>query len=79
MTTITIREVTLLIPLARNELSTAESWLSQGKRDFSDCTPEQMLQPVYGTSGQSRADIIAAHQARRDRARQLFQELEDSL
>ncbi len=78
MTTLTISDVTLLIRLARNELSTTESWLYQARRAFSDCTPEQMLQE-HGASGRSRADIIAYYQESRDHARQLLSELEAGL
>ena len=79
MTTLTISDVTLLIRLARNELSTTENWLYQAKRAFSDCSPELMIQPIPRTSGRSRADIIAGYQQRRDRAHQLLQELGDSV
>ena len=78
MTTVTISNMPLVIRLAKNEISTTESWLYQARRAFSDCTPEQMLQPIHGTSGRSRAGIIAGYQERCDHARQLLSELEYS-
>ena len=79
MPTITVSDLPRLIALVRDELSTADTWLDQAQRAFSDCSQELMLQPIHGTSGHSRADIIAGYQKRRDRAQQLLNELEDSL
>lgn len=76
MPTITVSNLTRLIALVRDELSAAESWLDQAQRAFSDCSPELMLQPIHGTSGRSRADIIAGYQKRRDLAQHLLKELE---
>lgn len=78
MTTITISDVQMLIRLAKNELSTAESWPYQVRHAFSNLSPEQMLQ-AHGESGSSRAEIIARYQERRDHAQQVLNELEDSL
>ncbi len=39
MTTVTISNMPLVIRLAKNDLSTTESWLYQARRAFSDCTP----------------------------------------
>lgn len=75
---ITTSHMPLLLRLVRNELSTTESWLSQAKRAFSGCSPEQMDQE-YGESGQTRANIIAGYQQKRDHAQQLLNDLEDSL
>ena len=77
MTTVTISNMPLVIRLAKNEISTTESWLYQAKRSFRDYTPEQMLQE-HGESGRSRAGIIAGYQERCDHARQLLSELEYS-
>ncbi len=79
MPTITVSNLPCLIALVRDELATAEAWLDQAQRAFSDCGPELMLQRLPGTSGGSRAGIIAGYQKRRDRAQQLLNELEDSL
>ncbi|MFZ1291722.1 MAG: hypothetical protein WAR79_16620, partial [Melioribacteraceae bacterium] len=68
-----------LIALVRDELSEAEGWLDQAQRAFSDCSPELMLQPIYGTSGRSRADIIARYLKKRDLSQQLLNELEAGL
>lgn len=79
MLTITVSNLPRLIALVRDELSTAESWLDQAQRAFSDCSPELMLQPIHGTSGRSRADIIAGYQNKRDLSQQLLKELEAGL
>ncbi len=79
MPTITISNLPRLIALVRDELSTAESWLDQAQRAFSDCSPELMLLPIHGTSGRSRADIITGYLKKRDHAQQLLNELEAGL
>ena len=79
MPTITISNLPRLIALVRDELSTAEGWLDQAQRAFSDCSPELMLQPTQGTSGRSRADIIAGYQESRDLSQRLLKELEAGL
>ena len=79
MLTITVSNLPRLIALVRDELSTAESWLDQAQLAFSDCSPERMLQPIHGTSGRSRADIIAGYQNKRDLSQQLLKELEAGL
>ena len=78
MPTITVSDLPRLIDLARNDLSTTESWLYQAKRAFSNFSPEQMLQE-HGESGHSRADVIARYQEGLDRAQQLLKELEAGL
>ena len=79
MPTITISNLPRLIALVRDELSTAEGWLDQAQRAFSDCSPELMLQPSHGTSGRSRAEIIAVYQESRDLSQRLLKELEAGL
>lgn len=79
MPTITISNLPRLIALVRDELSTIEGWLDQAQRAFSDCSPERMLQPIHGTSGRSRADIIDGYQKKRDLSQQLLKELEAGL